>query len=130
MAGSGLVRLTLTNRDPERPLTLQAASWEEISKASDARTLRQNRGFYDLLALARMTGSIRIEPGQSLVTPPIAMEKNVPTTSGTIIWKVVAHDPAGKPCFGWAELPVKQAGVFPPRLADALGVDSPRSLLR
>lgn len=127
--GSAQVRLTFTNRDRQRPLTLQAAAWEELSKTSDARILRQNRGFFDLLMLARMTGTIRLDPGQSLVTPPITLDPLV-QPSGTIVWKVVAHDPNGKPSFAWAQVHLEPTGLFPPRLADSIGLGSPRTLRR
>lgn len=101
------VRLKLTNRDTERPLTLQAAAWETMTNRGDARKTRERRGFIDLLGMARTFGTVQFKPGQTVVSPPIPLD-HARFFTGRIAWKIVAHDPSGKPQFAWAEMPIHE----------------------
>lgn len=112
------VRLVVRNRDTERPLKLQAASWESVSPWADAQAIRQNRGFFDLLTVARWLGTNKLLPGQSLVSQPISLKLTGPIlTSGKIAWKMVAHDESGKPLFGSTQTELHRQQKEVPRFA-------------
>ena len=125
------LELSLTNLDQERTLTIQAAGWETLATSLDARRLRQHRGFFDVLEFARLTGTVALKPGQTIRTGPIWIDP-LPDPSSSIAWRVVAHDPAGRPEFASAQIRLKQRerDQIAPQLAGEVIEDQPKVLRR
>ena len=102
-----------------------------MATSLDARRLRQHRGFFDVLELVRLTGSVTLKPGQTIRTGPIWIDP-LPDPSSSIAWRVVAHDPAGRPEFASAQIRMKQRDRDPiaPQLAGEVIEDQPKVLRR
>jgi hypothetical protein len=122
-------QLRFTNLDQDRPLKIQAAGWEILANQVDARRLRQHRGFFDVLGLSRLTGSVTLKPGQTLRTGPIWID-SLPDLSTSIAWRVVAHDLTGRPEFASAQLGLKPINRITPQLAGEVIGDAPKVLRR
>ncbi len=125
------IQLALTNLDQDRPLNLQAAAWEMVANPNDARMGKQNRGFFDLLMIAKlMGGTITLRPGERRITGPIVTQFHSGEGS-RMVWNVVAHDPQGRPVFASTEAGTvsRDRKIMPPRLAGDWAEDG-RKLLR
>lgn len=112
-----VVRLRFTNLDTKRSLKIQAAAWESLIPGLDARELRNRRGIFEILELARSLGTITIGPGQSLVSLPIEFARSIDRTD-PVRWKAVAHDDLGRAVFSWCEMTSEHRSKSrPPRIA-------------